>query len=228
MLGTNRKWLVLRAVVGLTAMTLFFRAIQLMPIGSAVSLRYMAPFFTAIIAVLFLGERMKPLQWLFFLMAFMGVAILKGFDPRISGGALAIILTSAFLSGCVYAIIRKIGNSEHPLVVVNYFMILATIVSGAVCLFYWLEPKGIEWLLLISLGATGFVAQFYMTRGLQIAEANLITPFKYSEVVFTLIAGWFFFGENHSLIAVGAISLIIAALLANVWIGRKKTQSKFD
>lgn len=219
--GNNKKLLILRGVVGVMAMTLFFKAFQMMPMASAVSLRYLSPFFAAAFAVLILGEKMNRLQWLFFCSAFAGVLLLKGFDHRISMLALGIVLASAFLSGLVYVIIRKIGTSEHPVVIVTYFMVIATAVGGVMCLFDWIRPQGMEWLALLTLGVFGFVAQVLMTKALQIAEANLIVPFKYSEVIFTLIAGWLIFGEDQTWIALLGMGIIVVSLLGNVWVKRR-------
>lgn len=221
-LGDNRKLLLLRALVGITAMSLFFKSVQMMPLGTAVSLRYLSPFFAAGLAVLLLKEKMHPLQWFFFGTAFIGVLILKGFDHRISLAALAVILVSAFFSGLVYVVIRKIGKSEHPVVVVNYFMCVSTLIGGIACLFNWVQPVGFEWLLLLSMGLFGFVAQVCMTKALQNAEANLITPFKYAEVVFTLLTGWLFFGEYQTWMALLGMGVIVASLLANVWVKQSK------
>ncbi len=220
-LGKNHSLLICRAVVGVTSLTLFFKAFQIMPMATAVSLRYLSPFFAAGFAVLLLGEKMKKLQWLFFLTAFGGVLLLKGFDNRITLLGLGLILTSALFSGLVYVTIRKIGKSEHPVVIINYFMVFALIVGGSSSFFSWVQPKGIEWLVLLSLGLFGFGAQLYMTKALQNAEANLIVPFKYTEVVFTLAAGWILFGEPQSWMNLLAISVIILSLLANVWVKQK-------
>lgn len=224
LLGTNRKLLLWRAVVGLVAISLFFRALQIMPLGTAVSLRYLSPFFTAILAVLFLGEKMKKLQWVFIATAFIGVVLLKGFDTRISFSGLVLILAAAFLSGTVYFLIRKIGTSEHPLVVINYFMSLSVLVGGMSCLFFWTQPKGMEWVYLLSLGLVGFGAQYYMTRSLQLHAASTVTPFKYFEVVFTLMAGWMWFGEYQTGWQIMAIGLIVISLIAHVLVRHRSGQ----
>lgn len=220
-MGNNKKLLTARGVVGLISLALFYKALQLMPMASAVSLRYLSPFFAAGFAMYFLREKMINVQWLFYFLAFIGVILLKGFDTRISIFALIIILVSAVLSGLVYVIIRKIGDTEHPIVIINYFLSIAVIVSGSISIFNWVQPVGIEWILLSTMGLIGFVAQYFMTRALQIEEANLVTPFKYSEVIFTLLVGWSFFGEGQSVIAVFAMFLIISSLLANVWAKQK-------
>jgi drug/metabolite transporter (DMT)-like permease len=216
--GNNHKILILRGLVGVSAMALFFKAVQLMPLSAAVSLRYLSPFFAAGIAVFYLKEKMKGIQWLFFVTAFIGVLILKGFDHRISTYALIVILTSALLSGIVYVIIRKIGKSEHPVVVVNYFMIIASLVGGVASILNWTPPLGIEWAVLFSMGIFGFVAQLYMTKALQIAEANIITPLKYSEVAFTMIAVWIIYGEHQPWISILGIAIIVFSLIANVMV----------
>ena len=65
-LGNNKKLLVLRGLVGVTSMTLFFMSTKYLPIGTAVSLRYLGPIFAAVFAVFLLKETIKPMQWLFF------------------------------------------------------------------------------------------------------------------------------------------------------------------
>ena len=213
--GNNHFILIFRGLVGVTSMAFYFRAIQLMPVGSAISLRYLSPFFAAGLAIWILGEKMKNVQWVFFAMAFCGIVLLKGFDPRITISGLGVILVSAFFSGVVYVVIRKIGHSEHPAVVVNYFMLVASIVGGIGCFFNWVKPEGYEWLIVSSVGVFGFIAQYFMTRGLQIAETNLIVPFKYTEVIFTVMAGWFFIGEYQTWQAIVGIVIIILALIGN-------------
>ena len=94
-------------------------SIQYLPLGSAVSLRYLAPFFAALFAWLILKERIKSIQWVFFLMAFVGVLIMKGFNSQIDITGLICILISAIFSGLVYVLIRKIGTYDHPVVVVR-------------------------------------------------------------------------------------------------------------
>lgn len=81
--GTHTLLLVGRGLAGTTALYFFFLSIQNMPLASAVTIGYTSPIFTALLAVLFLKEKMRPVQWLFFGVSFLGVAALKGFDERV-------------------------------------------------------------------------------------------------------------------------------------------------
>lgn len=216
-LGTNRKLLLLRGVLGSTSMLLFFIAVHYMPIGSAVALRYIAPIFAAVFAILFLREKVRPIQWIFFVVAFVGVLVLKGFDDAISPIGLILVLSASVLSGLVYIVIRKIGLSEHPVVIVNYFMCIATIAGGIGAIFTWVTPKATDFVLLFSLGIFGYYGQIFMTKAFQMGETNVIAPIKYVEVVFAIIVGVGFLGETYSVWSFVGIALIISGLLLNLW-----------
>ncbi|WP_276165549.1 DMT family transporter [Zobellia alginiliquefaciens] len=215
-MGNNKKLLVLRAVVGTSSMTLFFMSLRYLSAGTAVSLRYLAPIFSAIFAIFFLKEKIKPVQWLFFIISFIGVLILKGLDTHLHNTGLALIIGAAVLSGLVYIIISKIGKRDHPIVIVNYFMFTATVFGGLLMLSYWETPTGIDWLFLSTLGVFGFIGQLYMTKAFQIASNNLVAPFKYLEVLFTGLIGFMWLGEVYTLWSFAGILLIIIGLVMNV------------
>ncbi len=222
-LGNERKLLIARGVIGVLSMVSFFYALQLMPFGSAVSLRYLAPVFATMMGLWFLKEKVKSIQWLFFLMAFGGAVLLKGFDGRISLFALCLILCSAALVGVVYVLIRKIGMKDHPLVIINYFMSIGVLIGGVFTVLYGKMPIGTDWWWFLGMGIAGFFGQLFVTQAFQMAEANKIAPISYLEVVFSLLLGFFFFGETHSYWSLLGILLIIGGMLLNLVVkGRER------
>jgi drug/metabolite transporter (DMT)-like permease len=223
--GNNKKILILRGLVGVTSMTLFFMSTKYLSIGTAVSLRYLAPIFAGIFAIIFMKEKIWPLQWLFFIMAFLGVLVLKGFDSQINSTGMLLVGIAAITSGLVYVIINKIGNTEDPVVVVNYFMLIATFVGGVLSIKNWVNPVGIEWVLLGSLGVFGYYGQVFMTKAFQTGKTDQVAPFKYVEVVFTVSFGLLLFNEIYTFWSLLGITLIIGSLILNVlYKARKNTQ----
>jgi len=75
-LGSNHLMLLLRGVFGTTALFTFFVTLQHIPLATAQTLQYMAPVFTAIIAIFVLKESLLPAQFLFYAMAFAGVLLI--------------------------------------------------------------------------------------------------------------------------------------------------------
>lgn len=219
-LGKKRFLLVSRGIVGFVAMTLFFASLKHLSMGSAVSIRYVAPIFATLFALVLLKEKVKYLQWFCFAIAFSGVLILKGFDANMEGLGLLYAVLSALFTGLVFIIIRKIGNSDHPIVVVNYFMIIAAFFGGVLAISEWTNPTGIEWVLLLSLGVFGYFGQYYMTKAFQMSEINQVAPLKYVEVIFTMIIGAIWLDETYAMISLLGILLILIGLILNFVVKR--------
>ena len=216
-IGKNNKLLICRAIVGATSMLFFFMSVKYLSIGTAVSLRYVAPIFASVFAVFLLKEKIKSLQWLFFLISLLGVFVLKGFDDQLNTIGLILVMLASLLSGLVYVIINKIGKSEHPIVIVNYFMVFATLLGGVLSINNWITPARNEWLFLMLLGVFGYFGQIYMTKAFQTASTNIVAPIKYFEVIYTATFGVFIFGEIYTFWSLFGISLIIGGLILNIW-----------
>ena len=216
--GNNKKILFSRGILGVTALTLFFITLQNIPLASAVTLQYLSPIFTAFFAIWILKEKMKSRQWFFFVLAFLGVFILKGFDisGQISYKFMTIGIVSACFSGLAYNCIRLLRKKEHPLVVVFYFPLVATPIMAVLSFFNWVKPEGLDWMYLLLLGIITQVAQIYMTKGIQSDSAGNIMTFKYIGVLFAFIYGYFFFGETYSFMSVLGIFILLSGVLLNI------------
>ena len=216
MLGNHKKWLLLRAVAGVVSLTCFFESLKYLDLGTAVSLRYTSPIFATILALLFLREKIKGIQWFLFLIAFVGVLIIKGFHAEMNSIGLILVLTSAFFLGVVFVVLRRIGDAEHPLVVINYFMVIAFVFGGVMSISRWKHPNFLEWLLFLSLGVFGYVGQLYLTKAFRYDETSVVAPLKYLEVLFVLVIGAFWFEEDYSLWTLFGVCLIMLGLILNV------------
>ncbi len=216
MLGYNHKWLLIRGFSGATALFLFFLTIKHMPLASATTIQYISPIFTVLLATQMQGEKVRPLQWLFFLLAFVGVFVIKGFDDRISFLYLGIGICSALISGLAYNAIMKCRQTDHPITVVFYFPLIATPITGLACLtIEWVTPTGIEWFLLIVLGVFTQFAQYYMTKALHADHSSRIMPFKYFGVLYALGIGFLFFGETLPYMSLLGIGLVLIGVILN-------------
>ena len=134
------------------------------------------------------------MQWFLFLVAFVGVLMIKGFGVDVNVTGLVLAILSAIFLGVTFFAIRKMGDTENSLVIINYFMIMAFLFGGIMSINNWKNPNVLEWLLLLSLGVFGYVGQLYMTKAFQFIETNVIAPLKYLEAVFMIIIGASWFG----------------------------------
>lgn len=213
--GMNKRWLLIRGVAGTTALTVFFYTIQKMPLSAAVTIQYLSPFFTAFSAGYLLGERTQWAQWLFFLVSFVGIVVIKGSSAAIPPQLMALGIFSSVFSGLAYNAIRKLKD-EAPLVVVMYFPLVATPVMIVFSLFNWVTPVGWDWALLLGIGILTQFAQLYMTKSYQLSEVNTVAPLKYIGVIFALTwdIALFDFVPNGQMIL--GIVLVIGGVLLNL------------
>ena len=216
-LGNNKKLLLLRAILGVFSMTLFLQSIKYLGVGISVSIRYLSPLFATIFALIFLKEKVKLIQWFFILLSLLGVFLINGFEQNLSSIGMFFGLLSAITVGLIFVITSKIGNSENPLVIVNYFMILTLIFGGSTSFNYWINPNLIEIFLLLLSGVFGFIALFYMTKSFQNSEINIVAPIKYLEVFIAVVIGFFYFEERYSIWNFLGIILIIVGIFYNFY-----------
>jgi len=215
-IGNNPKYLLLRGLVGVISLSTFFWAIQRVPLGSAISIRYLGPIFGALLATYFLKEKVNKVQWLSFAIAFSGVIVLKGFDIRIDFLSLFLLLISALFVGMVFILVRYLSDKEHPLTIINFFMMISIAVSLLFVAEFRMPFPG-EWTSIIGIGVLGLIGQVFMTIAFQTEETSVLAPFKYMELVYALILGYFIFGETYALLPLAGIFLIIAGMMLNIY-----------
>lgn len=224
--GNNRKWLLARGIFGATSLTLFFFTLQNLPIAIAIIVQYLSPVFTVIFAIFLQKEKVRPVQWIFFLIAIIGVGIIgygKNQDSSIHIIWLFMGLLSAILSGVAYNAIMKCRETDAPVTVVMYFPLVATPVMFCLMLFSgYIIPVGIEWVLLILIGVLTQIAQVSMTRAFNSASASKITPVKYVGAIYAVAIGYFIFDEELSFYATIGIILILTGVLLNTFIKSKR------
>jgi drug/metabolite transporter (DMT)-like permease len=218
--GNNKPLLIFRGIAGTIALMLYFYTLQNMPLASAVTIQYLSPIFTILIAGIMLKEPARPVQWLFFAISFIGVVMIKGFDVRITALGLVIGIASAFFSGIAYNFIRKLKDHDHHLVVVFYFPLVTVPTIGLYTLFNWVTPVVTDWLILLLIGLATTVAQIYMTKAYQIERAANISNYNYLGTIYALILGYFLFGELIGAPALLGIGLIIIGVASSTKFNR--------
>lgn len=222
--GSNRKLLLARGIFGTIAVYTFFVTLHNIPLGTAVTIQYLSPIFTTIIAIFLLKEKVKPLQWIFFLLSFTGVLVIKGFDSRISLTMLLIGIISALSSGFAYNMVRSLKEKEHTMVVVLHFQLIGTIVGLAFTLFNWQTPTAMELFYLIMIGVCTQVGQVQLTKALQQEKIANVTIFNYLGILYALGAGFVFFGEHYDGLALWGIALVIGGVLLNYFYQRNQNK----
>ncbi len=214
--GNNKVLLSLRGITGAIALITYFSLLQQIPLATASTLQYLAPIFTTVIGIFLVGEKVKHVQWLFFLISFIGILVIQGFDPRISTIHLIMGIGASLFMGFAYNFIRKLKTSEHPLVIIFYFPLVILPIAAVWSAFVWVQPSGWDWLFLILVGLFTQIAQFFMTKAYQKEELSKISILMYVGIIYSLLFGYFLFDENFNLVTYGGMALVLGGVILNV------------
>jgi drug/metabolite transporter (DMT)-like permease len=215
-LGIGRKYLIMRGVFGVLALSLFFYTLQNLPIATAITIQYLSPIFTSLFAIWILREPMKWVQWLFFGISFLGIVAMKGLDNDLDIQFVLAGVVSAVFSGLAYNMIRKVKNTDHPVVVVLYFPLVATPIMGVASIFTWVTPEPMDWVFILLMGIFTQIAQVFMTKAWQAEEANKIASLKYVGIVFALFFDFTLFGISPQWSAIIGIVLVLSGVILNI------------
>lgn len=219
--GINKKWLLIRGLSGIIALTIFFFTLQKLPLAVASVVQYLSPIFTVLLAIVILKEKIMKIQWIFIITAFSGV-LLIGVNNFIFGETLSLNTTwlilgviSAFFSGIAYVAIVKLKPTDSPISIVMYFPMLTLPIMGVWCMFDFVFPHGWEWLILLMIGVFTQMAQILMTKALHASDTSRIVPFQYLGAIYAILVGWVAFDERLNSIVLLGIALIFVSVIAN-------------
>jgi len=194
--GQNRKLLVVRGITGCCAFLALVAAIRLIPISTALVLFFSFPAFAAFFSPLIFKETITRDEILFVIAALVGVAILFDFSPHAAllGQALAVL--GGTFAGLTVSIIKKLRETNGPVIIYLYFCLLGSIISLPPFMANPQIPSvPLQWLMLGGIVFSALAAQLLMNQGFRYCKSWEGGLFLMAEVIFTSILGILFLGE---------------------------------
>lgn len=216
----RRGLLVLRGVVGFLALSCLYHSIVHLPLADATVIQYTNPVFAGLLAVYFLGERLRRREIVSVLISMAGVALvmrpsfLFGHGAALDPVTVAIGVFGAMCSAVAYVTVRKLGTTEHSTVIVFYFALVAMVAALPTAIPGALWPTPMEWLVMLGVGVSTQMGQVAITHGLRMERAGRATATGYLQIVFAALWGVLFFAEIPDWGTFLGATLIIASTLA--------------
>lgn len=219
--GQRRGLLIWRGAIGTLALLCVYQALAMLPLAAATVLQYSYPTFTALLAWLSLGEPVGPQLLGAVALGWMGVMVLAWPPAGAELGtslpplAVAIALVGAFSTALAYVSVRALRHSEHPLVIVFYFPLVALVLSLPLVLMNPVVPSWGELVWLLGVGLFTQLGQLTLTAGLMGLPAARATAISYVQVAFAVLWGWLIFAEPlEATTLVGGLLVLAAALIS--------------
>ena len=219
----NLRLHLVRAIIQLVALLLFFTALGMSPLALLSALSFLAPLFTTLIAIFFLSERVRLKRWSALFFGFAGaMVVLQPGAAAIDPGALLAVGSSA-LWAVVPIIIKVMTRTDSNVTIVVYQSFLMTPLSLIPALFVWVWPTWDQLFWLTLIGAAGAFGQLAMTHALRLGDASLVMPLDFMRLVWATLLGFLLFAEIPDIWTWIGGTMIFAAA---VYIAYRESQLK--
>ena len=204
-------WTALRTVSTVVTGVTAFYAFSVLPLAQTYAILFAAPLLITILAIPVLGEKVGLRRGLAVVAGLIGVLIVlrPGAAPLSLGHMAA--LAAAVFSSLASVVVRKIGAEERSVVLLLYPMVGNFIALGCALPFVY-RPMPVEHLGMLGIiAAFGFVATLLVIAAYRRAEAVIVAPMQYSQMIWAAIYGYLIFDETPDEWTLIGAAVIIAS-----------------
>ena len=184
--------MIIRGVVGSTAMLLGFYAIANLPLADATSISFARALFVVPLAIFILKEAIGPRRIMATLVGFAGVLIISWPSGAIELGTLAAV-GNAFFVALAIIFVKILSRTDSTATLLFYSGVIGMITTAIPAALYWQWPNLEQTLLLFTMGLVGVAAHSCFIRAYSVAEASAIAPLDYTRIIFATLAGFLIF-----------------------------------
>lgn len=206
---------------------LWFYAVAIIPFAQLFAFEFSTPLWVALLAPLFLAEKLTKVRLMAALLGFTGILIVA--QPgtiTIGPGVIAAALCAIGFAGAY--ITTKLLSRTESITSIMFWLTLIQLVLGFICAAYDGEiavPSVTALPFVVLVGCAGLLAHYCITSALKIAPAVIVSPMDFLRLPVIAMIGAIFYDEAINMwVIVGAVT-VFAANFWNIWEeGRQKTK----
>lgn len=199
---------------------LFFAAVRVLPLADAISIFFVEPLILTLLSAILLGESIGWRRLSAVVVGFLGALIIVRPSYAIFGVNALLPLAAAFSFALYLILTRRIATREHPTTMQFHagfygFVVMSSgLAAGwafeiAALTPVWPTPR--EGLLLALVGVAATIGHQMVVHAFRRAEAGILAPFQYLEIVGATTYGYILFGDFPDPITWLGIAIIIGS-----------------
>ena len=185
-------------------------AIGLLPLATVFAIEFTMPVWTALLAMLVLGERLNHGRLVMLALGIVGILIiLRPGAAEVSPAAL-VMLGGAFAYGATMVATKRLAGGESALAILFYMSLIQVPIGLVPALHGWIAPALADAPWIFATGACGLVAHFCLTRAFRIADATLVAPIDFLRLPLIAVVGALLYGEPVEFATFAGAAVIFA------------------
>jgi len=179
----------------LLATLCMFTAVSYMPLADAVAASYVSPLILTGLSAVILYEHVGPRRWTAVAIGFVGVLVILRPGFGMTQWAAVLPLGMALFYALYNVTTRLVADSAPPLTSLFYTALVGAAAISAVAPFFWTWPSPAAWGLLVLTGLFGGIGHMALIVAFERAEASMVAPFAYTELIWATLSGALVFGD---------------------------------
>jgi drug/metabolite transporter (DMT)-like permease len=224
---TRHIWLhLMRNGVHFAAQVAWATSLTLLPLATVFALEFTMPAWTALLAALFLHERLTQSRIGAVVLGFVGVLViirpgLQSFQP-----AALLTLAAAFGYGIALTTTKRLTATDTTFGIIFWMnlMQLPMNLAGSDPLFI-LKLGTAQIVPVIGLGIAGLASHYCLSNAFRAGEATLVVPLDFMRIPLIALVGWSLYGEALDIYVFAGAGLIISGVLWNLRAETMRTPS---
>lgn len=220
--------MIIRTLAEAVGAMCFATGLALVDLSTVAAVFQALPLVITMGAALFMNEQVGWRRWSAILVGFIGVLLiirpgLEGFEP-----ASLFVLASVFAIA-VRDLLTRLIDSKVSSTVVSFQGCAAFTLAGV--LLMWVTSSEVSsvsmsqgWMIIVATGF-GMSGYYGIVVAMRVGEASAVTPFRYSRLLFSILAGMIMFNERLDMMTILGASLIIGSGLYTFLRERKMARS---
>jgi drug/metabolite transporter (DMT)-like permease len=211
-LRTSRPGLqVMRGATLLMSSLFFISGLRFLPIAEASATGFVSPLFVTALSILFLNERVGVRRWLATAVGLIGVLVILRPGSSAFHVAAFFPLVSALAWASTLIMTRMLSGRERAITTMTYSSITGAGLMCALVPFVWVTPSWHDILFGILIGVASTAGQWIVVLAFRYADASVLAPFSYTQLVWVSILGFLIFGEVPDIWTVVGAAFIVAS-----------------
>ena len=194
-------------------MLTWFYGLTKVPTAEATALSFTAAIFTALVAYILLGEKMRRHRWLAIAGGLIGVIVVLQPNTENYNPYMLLILVSCVFWGLSVTMVKLLTRTDSTTSIVAWMSILLTIMSLPPALLYWQWPDLNQFLLLGIMGVLATLGHLGMTQALSLADTTAVMSIDFMRLIWAALIGAIFFSDAFDIYTwVGATIIFSSGL----------------
>lgn len=204
----------LRDTIHFAAQAGWYYGLIHLPLSEVFAIEFTAPIWTAILATLFLAERLTAVRIAGTLLGFIGVLIVLRPGIAVIDPAALVVLGSAMGFGMMFVITRSLASSDTALTILFYMNLVQLPLSTALMLPDWVVPPVDLWPWIAVTGLAGLASHYCFARAFALADAARVAPIDFFRLPVAALVGYLLYQEPTSMLVwLGAAVIIVGNLM---------------